>query len=49
MVNKKDSTKGRKPMTDNEKAIIEVPIIYTKFVCNLFNDLNDDYIKYFSL
>ena len=48
-VNKKDSTKGRKPMTDNEKAIIEVPIIYTKFVCNLFNDLNDDYIKYFGI
>lgn len=36
-------------MTDAEKAIIEVPIIYTKFICNSFGDLNEDYIKYFNI
>lgn len=40
---------GRKPKTDNEKAIIEVPIIYTKFVCNNIDDLNNDYRSYFVL
>ena len=42
-------SKGRKRMTDAEKAIIEVPIIYTKFICNSFGDLNEDYIKYFNI
>ena len=40
---------GRKAQTDIEKSIIEVPIIYTKFVCDSFDDLNDDYIEYFVL
>lgn len=34
---------------NNETALIEVPIIYTKFVCSSISNLNQDYIKYFGL
>ena len=43
------SEKGRIAQTDAEKAIIEVPIIYTKRVCNSIEELNDDYKRYFNL
>ena len=43
------SEKGRIAKTDDEKAIIEVPIIYTKYVCDSIEDLNDDYKQYFIL
>ena len=45
----KPSDKGRVAQTDAEKAVIEVPIIYTKFVCKSINELNNDFRHYFNL
>lgn len=39
--------RGRKAQTDVEKNEIEIPIIYTKYVCDSIDDLNEDYKEYF--
>ena len=39
--------RGPKIKSDDERATIEVPIIYTKFVCDKLKDLNDDFRNYF--
>lgn len=41
--------RGRIAKTDYERAIIEIPIIYTKFVCSSYDRLSNDYIQYFGL
>ena len=45
----KPSDKGRVAQTDAEKAVIEVPIIYTKFICKSINELNNDFRNYFNV
>ena len=33
----------------DEKSIITVPIIYTKYVCSSYKQLSNEYIQYFDL
>ena len=34
---------------DDEKSIITLPIIYTKYVCSSYKQLSNEYIQYFDL
>lgn len=47
MKSNEDITRGRIPKNDFQKSIIEVPIIYTKYVCNSINELDEDFRHYF--
>ena len=38
---------GRKPKTDDERAIVTVPIMYTRFVAQNYESLSEDYKQYF--